>query len=301
MSFEPILLAPEEEAVEVYPYRRVWRTAWLEVAALVIVVAGVVVLTQFTNTLPTNYNATWAKTAVALVPFGAWLLFSYRGERRAVQPREGLLGVLVLGALVANAIAIPLEEGLFVPERWMVRSGFFSRVLSYTFTIGFTAEFLKYAVLRYTVWPARFEQRLDGVAYALAVAVGYATVYNLHVALYTEATLSAAALRIASHTFLHMALAPITGYFLAELRIGRPPVFWIPAGLFLTALLSGLYYAFRALALVSGLGIAATASAPLRGLALAVAAVSAALVIMAFLIESADTRMEALTGRRQTI
>lgn len=296
MSFEPILLAPEEEVVEVYPYRRVWPTTWLEVGALAAVVTAIVVLTDYVGVLPADYAASLPKTALALLPFAAWLVFSYRAEHTAIEPRHGLLRLLILGALVASGVAIPLEERLFLPDRWLLASGFFSRALGYAFTIGFTAEFLKYAVLRYTIWPQRFQQRMDGVAYGLAVSLGFATVYNLRFALYTDATLAATALRVASNTFQHMALGVILGYFLAELRIGRPPVFWIPAGLFLTALLSGFYYGFHALAIVGGLG-----ASPIRGLLLSLGVIGTVLLIMAFLIESADTRMEALTGRRQLI
>ena len=41
MSFEPILLAPEEELEEIYPYRRVWRTSWIEVSLLLIAVLAI--------------------------------------------------------------------------------------------------------------------------------------------------------------------------------------------------------------------------------------------------------------------
>ncbi|WP_119072236.1 PrsW family glutamic-type intramembrane protease [Aggregatilinea lenta] len=296
MSFEPILLAPEEEVIEAYPYRRVWPTTWLEVGVLTVVVAAIVVLTDFVGVLPATYTAPLPKMGLALLPLAAWLGISYRAEHTAPEPRFGLLRLLILGGLIANGVAIPLEEQLFLPDRWLLATGFFGRALGYTFTIGFTAAFLKYAVMRYTLWPQHFQQRLDGVAYGLAVSIGFATAYNVHVALNADMTLYATALRVASNTFQHMALGVILGYFLSELRLGRPPVFWIPGGLFLTALFGGFYYAFHALAVVSGLN-----AAPFRGLLLAVGVIGAVLLSMAFLIESADTRMEALTGRRQLI
>lgn len=301
MSFEPILLAPEETAEEIYPYRRVWQTSWLEILVLLFGVVLIIVLTDILHVLPDDLSDPLPRMGIALLPLGAWFVFSYRGERRAMQPRPGLLGIVVLGGLVANGIAIPLEERLFVPDQWLPQSGFFGRVLGYMFTLGFTTEFLKYAVLRYTVWPHRFNQRLDGIAYALAVSLGFATVYNLHFALYTETTLPATALRVTSNTFSHLAIGLLIGFFLAELRIGRPPVFWLPMGLMLAAFLSGLYYAFRNLAIVGGLNVGSTASAPIRGLALALGLVTVMFFIVAFLVESADARMEALTGRRQAL
>lgn len=301
MSFEPILLAPEEELEEIYPFRRVWRTAWIEAILLLIAVLVIYALTEIFSVIPADAREPALNVGIASLPLALWLLFSYRGERRAVQPRPGLMGVMVLGVLVANGVAVPLEEQLFVPDRWLPTAGFFGRVLGYTFTVGFTAEFLKYAVLRYAAWPHYFHQRLDGIAYALTVSIGFASVLNLRVALYTDATVSATALRVASITFSHLAVGLIMGYFLVELNIGRPPVFWISMGLMLASLLSGLYYGFRGTAIISGLSPEGTGSAPIRGLALAFGFVAVMFLSIAFIVQSADARAEALTGRRQTL
>ncbi|MBN1679966.1 MAG: PrsW family intramembrane metalloprotease [Anaerolineae bacterium] len=301
MSFEPILLTPEEEPEEIFPYRRVWRTSSLEVLVVFLVVFMIWLLTDLFGMLPADLTDIRAKTGIALLPLAAWLVFSYRGERRALKPRFGLIGVLILGGLVANGIAVPLEERVFTPERWLPYQGFFGRVLGYMFTIGFTAEFLKYAVLRYTVWPQRLERRVDGMAFAITVSLGFAVVYNLRFALYTDATLLATALRVASIMFSQIAAGLIMGYFLVELRIGHPPIFWIPAGLFLASFISGLYYGFRGIAIVSGLNVGADASSPVRGLALALGLIVMMYITMAFIIESADTRMITRTGRREEL
>lgn len=301
MSFEPILLAPEQAVEERYPYRRVWRTSWLEVGTILVVVLAIFSLTRLFNALPANLHDTRLKVAVALVPLAAWLVFSYWGERRAPQPRRGLVQMVILGGLVANGIAVPLEEHLFLPDRWLPTQSFFGRVLGYATTVGFTAEFLKYAVVRYTIWPDRIRQRLDGVAYALAASVGYAVVLNLQVALFSDDTLVATALRVASNTFSQMGIGVIMGYFLAEMVVGRTPVFWLPMGLGIASLLSGIYYGFRSLTVVRSISATGSISAPLRGLALAVGLVAVLYATFAFLIESADARMEALTGRRQAL
>ncbi|HVO72283.1 MAG TPA: hypothetical protein VMT24_19675 [Aggregatilineaceae bacterium] len=301
MTFEPILLAPEQEVEEQYPYRRVWRTSWLEAGVLLVAVAVIFSLTRLFGVLPTDLHDTRLKVGVALLPLAFWLVISYWGERRALQPRRGLLQVAILGALAANAIAVPLEEHLFLPDRWLPAQSFFGRVLGYSATAGFTAEFLKYAVVRYTVWPDRIRQRLDGVAYALAASVGYAVVLNLRTALFTDNTLEATALRVASNTFSQLGIGVIMGFFLAELVVGRTPVFWLPLGLGIASLLSGVYYGFRSLTVVRSVTASDSVAAPIRGLALAFGLVAVLYMTFAFLIESADARMEALTGRRHAL
>lgn len=298
MSFEPILLAPEETIEEIHPYRRVWRTSWIEAAILFVAVSAIWVLGALLGTVP-DTAAPLPRMGIALLPLAAWLLISYRGERRAPQRRRQVLAVLVLGGLVANAIIAPLEERLFEPDLWLTQSGFFGRVLGYTFTTGITTAFLLYMAIRYSVWPDRIRQRQDGIAYGLAGAIGIATIFSVRAVLYTDATLVATALRVASITYAHLAIGALVGFFMAELVIGRVPIFWLPFGLGFSAFIGGLYYAFRAVAIVGGLSVAGTGSSPIRGLALAFGLVAAVYLIVAFIIDSADTRQSHAAERRE--
>jgi RsiW-degrading membrane proteinase PrsW (M82 family) len=301
VSFEPVLLAPEPEIEEVYPYRRVWRTAWFEVLALFGVTLALYLLTTLFGVLPRDLRDPLPRIGLAVLPLALWFIFSYGGERRALRPRPDLLRVLILGALVANAVAVPLEEYVFLPQRWLPSAGFGGRLLGYAATIGFTAEFLKYLVLRYTIWPRRITQRLDGIAYGLAASVGYALVFNLRFALFTDATLVASALRVASITLPHLAAGAIVGFFLAELWIGRTAVFWLPIGLGVASLVSGLHYAFRAIAIAGSPSVVGTGSSPLLGLLLAMGLVVTVFWVFAFLISSADARAQALTSPRRAL
>ncbi len=300
MSLEPILLAPEEAIAEVHPYRRVWRTSWAEVWLLAGVVLAVWALTAF-GALPEDVRDVRLKAALALWPLALWLAISYRGERRAPQPRPYILGTLVLGALVASGVAVHLDAQLFRPDEWLPKEGFFGRVLGYTLTVGFAAAFLKYLALRYSIWPAHIHQRQDGIAYGLAVSLGFATVYNLRFALLTEATLSATALRVASNTYPHLAAGAVLGFFLAELIVGRVPIFWLPFGLLFTAWLSGVHYGFRAIAIVGGLSTASAGSSPIRGFFLALGMVAAVYLSTAFIIANADARARHVVTRREAL
>lgn len=300
MSFEPILLAPEEIIEEIFPYRRIWRTSWTEIVILAVLVAAIWVASGLFGLVPDS-SAPLPRMALALAPLFGWLFFSYIGERRAQQPRPFMVGMLVLGGLVANAIAVPLEERLFEPDTWLPMVGFFGRAIGYALTIGITTSFLMYLVMRYTVWPNRIQTRQDGIAYALAVAVGYATIYNTRTVFYTDITLVPTALRIASITFSHLAVGTIIGFFITEMIIGRVPVFWMPFGIGFGALVGGLYHAFRAVAIVGGLNIDGTGSNPIRGLALAFGLVAIVYLIVAFITENADQRDRHATGRQEPL
>lgn len=301
MSFEPILLAPEAEMAPAYPYRRVWRTGWQEAILLFFAVLILWALRTFFDLAAFNRQDTVSKLGIALLPLAAWLAISYRAERRALQPRPRMLTVLLLGALVANAIAVPLEEHLFAPDQWLPTVGFFARVLGYTTTLGITAAFLIYFVLRFSVWPQHIARRQDSVAYSLTAALGYAMVLSLRFALSSEATLVATGLRVASLVYVHLAMGAIVGFFMGELILARVSILWLPIGLSLSALVGGLHYGFRAIAILGGLSLEGTGSNPVRGLLLAFGFLSIVYLSLAFVIHSADVRQAYAAGRREPI
>lgn len=286
------LLAPTEDSEEPFPYRRVWRTLVIELGVLGAAVLFVIIITRF-GIVPDTYSPTLG-TGVALLPIATFLFFSIRREQRVLEPRQGLLALLVLGAIVANGVVVPIINFIFTPERWLPGAGFFNRLLGYAFTIGILGEFAKYAIVRYTIWPDRFRTRLDGVAYSIAVALGFATVLNLRLVLLDELALSSAAINILTNVYIHIAIGAVIGYFLSELAIGDPSSLWLPMGLFIAAMLSGIHAAFRGIAISSGLG-----SRELGGLLLVIGLSAAILGIISFLIESAEARMADKIGIRR--
>lgn len=114
MTSQPYLLTPQREAGEGYPYRRVWRTAWLEALLLLSITAALVFGSRlFEVRLPANLERPLI-FAYAVLPLGLWLGISYAAERRALQPRRHLPAVALLGGLAASGVAVPLAA-LFRP------------------------------------------------------------------------------------------------------------------------------------------------------------------------------------------
>ncbi len=286
------LLAPTEESGEPFPYRRVWRPLTLELGLLATAVLFIIFATRL-GILADTYSRPLS-AGFALLPLAAFWFFSVRRENRALEPRQGLVAVLFLSIVMANGIAVPIISEVFTPERWLPGAGFFNRILGYAFTVGILSEFIKYAVVRYTMWPNRFRIRLDGIAYSTAAALGFATVLNLRLVFYDELTLSSAAVNILTNVYIHIAIGAVIGYFLGELAIGTPSAIWLPIGLVSAAMLSGIHFAFRGIAISSGLG-----SRTLGGLFLVIGISAAILGILSFIIESADARMADKLGVRR--
>ncbi len=291
MSFEPILLTPQKQAKEIYPYRRVWRSAVIEVAAILIVTVVTVIVARFWTPRLTDSQRQVTGLIYALLPSGVWMAASYAAERRAMEPRARLFTVAVLGAVAANGIGIPLMNRAFANGDWLSTVSGSSRIIGYMLTAGIIQEFLKYAVIRYSVWPGSFRIRSDGIAYALAVAVGYATALNINFALDTNAMPEVYALRIAEITLAQFATSTIMGYFLAELRLNRHAAIWgLPGGLLLASLIASLAVVLRGGLVAGGFSATATGNNAFQGLGAAVLLVVFLYSSVYFLMNTADER-----------
>jgi hypothetical protein len=286
----PILLTPQREEKEIYPYRRVWRTAAREAILLILAVVATLLATRF---LPIRLSETGRRVfgiGFALLPLGLWWLISYRAERSALQPRERLFTVVVLGALAASGVALPVTERLFAVEDWLATAGGLDRLAGYVLTVGIVQEFLKYAVMRYSLWPRVFRTRLDGVAYAMATAVGYATALNLNLVTGSDLDPISVALRVAETTLAQVAISTIMGLCLSELTQPTVPVFIVPGGLILASALAGLAIVLRGGLIVGGVGVGSTGNNAILGLGMAIFLIVFLFSSMGFLIHSADER-----------
>ncbi|MCC7207569.1 MAG: PrsW family intramembrane metalloprotease [Anaerolineae bacterium] len=299
MTARPVLLTPQRDEPGVYPYRRVWRTAYLE-ALLLIGATLAVVLVNRIAPFPLDDEAKRAfRIVFAILPAALWVLISLAAERRARRPRGRLSVAFVLGGLVASGIAVPVIDRLFTTENWLPTADGLTRLVGYTLTVGMLQEFLKYAALRYSFWPRHFDQRLDGVAYSLAVAVGYATAINLYYASGVgNAEPTAAALRIAENTLTQVAVSVIMGLALAELARPNAPIYFAPLSMLLAAALAGFAIVIRGGAVVGGLSEGSDANNAIFGLGVGVVFLVFLFASMAFLIDSADER-DRLQGRAE--
>jgi protease PrsW len=283
------LLSPEDASSENYPFRRVWRPLITELGIFGGIAAIFIALTTFGILADTHWAS--IELVMALFPVVAFLWFSVRTERFVFRPRRYLIPVFGLSVIVGNGFAVPVIEQIYTPSQWLPESGFFDRIFGYMAIEGCLCAFILYSVVRYTVWTTQFRLRLDGVAYAAAAAVGYATVLNVRMVLMEDLVLSSMAIRMVTNLYLTTMVALIIGYFLGEMAIGRPPFFWSALGIGIASFIYGIYMAFRGIAVKSGLGLEATANRPLGPAILITVFTALTIWIIAFLIESSDERM----------
>ncbi len=179
---------------------------------------------------------------MSLVPAILWLAFFYRQDRLEPEPKEMVLEVFVLGGLLAAAIGIPLVNNLFNISIWLF-SGFWVNLFGAILVIGFSQEFLKYAAVRFSIYKSsEFDERTDGIIYATAAGLGFATVLNISFVVSSGGVnLGMGAVRIVLTALAQASFAGITGYFLGKDKLDHKPAWWVPVGISLAAVLNGVF------------------------------------------------------------
>lgn len=295
---DPRLLVPPEEE-DIYPYRRVWRSIVIEagviygIAILFFVLFGIVGVPVGRNLfLPINL-------LLALLPLGLWYLFSWLPEQRVPQPRRRLLGVMIVSALAANAVGVPLINTVLEPERWLPLASAVFRIAGYTFTVGIVHTMVKYLIVRYGTYPDHFRTRLDGVAYCAASAIGYATVLNLRYVLTNPTPPAVTATFIGNTVGLQLATGIIIGYGLAETYFGRPSPLLMTLTLALSAIVTGIVIPFRAGLVNANLTLTVSAASPIQGLVFSIVVVVGIAVVTGFLTQRAEREAQEIAAGQE--
>jgi RsiW-degrading membrane proteinase PrsW (M82 family) len=260
---------------------------------LILVLVGFVIVVSLIEPRLAQVAGPWlvlAGVLLSLVPAVLWLVFFYLQDRAEPEPKHHVGGVFVLGALLAAAIGQPVIRNLFQVQSWMYES-WWVQLLASILIVGFVQEFLKYAAVRYSIYrSSEFDERVDGVVYAVAAGLGYATVLNFQVVLeHGGVDLGVGVMIVTVNALAHASFAGITGYFLGQAKFETTPPYWLPLGVSLAALLNGLFFFLEDQVTLQGLSFT-----PVNGVILAALFAFAVLLLVFFLIRRSNAETLAI-------
>lgn len=207
---------------------------------------------------------------MSFIPAGLWLVLFYRRDRYEPEPKSLVLKVFGLGALLAWGLGGRVLNILFEVDNWLY-TNWWTQLAGGILVVGFTQEYLKYIAVRASVYGlAEFDERTDGIIYGTAAGLGYATALNIDLIVASGGVdLGSGAFRIAITALAHASFAGVTGYFLAKQKFERRPIWWMPLGVTLAAVLNGLFYYLRSLVSIGQITSAGASPNPWTGLFLA--------------------------------
>ncbi|WP_017755608.1 glutamic-type intramembrane protease PrsW [Calidifontibacillus oryziterrae] len=170
-----------------------------------------------------------------IAPGLALLCYFYLKDKYDVEPIGMVLRTFILGALLV--FPIMFIQYAFMTEGLLVNHWSNAFVLS-----GLLEEFFKWFILYFTVFKhAVFNERYDGIVYAVSVSLGFATVENI---LYLfangiEFAFGRALLPVSSHALIGV----LMGFYLgrAKFENSSTRITWITLSLFMPILLHGTY------------------------------------------------------------
>lgn len=174
--------------------------------------------------------------ASALAPGLALLTYFYLKDRYDQEPLHMVIKVFMLGVLVVFPVMI-LQRGMIL---WL---GDNPVVNSLLVSAG-VEEFLKWFVMYHIIFNhTEFDEPYDGILYAVAISLGFATVENLLYAWYSQAAFGPMFLRALLPVSGHAMFGVIMGYYMGHARFteGKRRRFFLVLSLFLPWMWHGLY------------------------------------------------------------
>ena len=252
---------------------------------LVVYVAIVYALDLFLKPVLAGPELIAAGIVLALLPALIWMVFFYLQDRLEPEPKGYVLGVFLLGAILASAVGIPLVDNFFQASKW-IYTNTAATILGSILVVGFTQEFLKFAAVRYTIYSSQeFDEATDGVIYGTAAGLGYATVLNVqYVIANGGVALGSSVIRMVIVALAQASFAGITGYFLGRAKFEHKAWWWMPAGLTIAAVANGLFNWLRGLLVQRGISLTGATSNPWLGLVLAAVVATITLGMILWLI-----------------
>jgi protease PrsW len=164
---------------------------------------------------------------MAAIPAMFWLGFFYLMDRHEPEPKPLVVGVCVLGALVAAPLADFVQYQAVPPVALEVHglAAWSADRIVYAILIqGLAQEVCKYAAVRYTIYLSReFDEPMDGIVYMMACGTGFAVWVNYHTLARQghSVILSTAAAQAVVTTLAHASFAGTLGYVMGRVKFSR--------------------------------------------------------------------------------
>jgi RsiW-degrading membrane proteinase PrsW (M82 family) len=149
----------------------------------------------------------WDSFALALGPALFWLWLFYRRDRWEPEPKLLVLGLFLLGALIAGPVYI-IEGRLAIARMTLI---------DHVLRVALVEELFKFVPVVFVAARRKaFNEPMDGIVYAVAAALGFATVENTLYGAYFGVELLV--FRIFTSTLVHVACSGLVGYALGRAR-----------------------------------------------------------------------------------
>ena len=226
-----------------------------QILSLVVFILIVWLIVTLIDTEPERGMLIFWGIVFSIVPGLFWLSFFYQRDRLHPEPKSFVMGVFLLSAFLAYSIGIPLVRKVFNVNSWLYQTNW-GYILGSILIVGIIHKFIIYVSVRYTVFPSsEFDEWIDGIIYSTAAGLGFATMLNIYVVVEMGgAQLLISAIYCVINSLAYASFASIIGFCLSEVKFRENMGQGVIAlGIFIAALLNGLFFLVQRRVLVRGL------------------------------------------------
>lgn len=174
----------------------------------------------------------WLLT-LAIAPGIFWLWYFRRRDHLRPEPRHLVGRVFAYGAVAALA-AGAVEAGIFAAADLEVSEPFIPASLLAAAIVGVVEEAIKFSAIYLGIYRhVQFDEVIDGILYAVAASLGFATVENVAYVLQggTQVGLLRASLSVPGHAFF----GAVMGFYIGVAKFSARQGFWLAAAVLLAA------------------------------------------------------------------
>jgi RsiW-degrading membrane proteinase PrsW (M82 family) len=217
-----------------------WRAGVVQIVGMAVFAAVVALIASF---LPELSRAALIAFGLfmAIVPALLWLIYFYRQDRLEPEPKTKISMVFATAALVAGLIGWPVVYDVFRVQDWA--SGLWTSLAASILITGMIWQASAYIAVRAVVYKTEeFDERMDGIVYGTVAGLGVAFILNLHYILDNGGVaLAPGVVRVVTTSLAQASFGGLMGWFMAEAKFTHKPVWWVPGGFALSAVLNGFF------------------------------------------------------------
>ncbi|WP_219836508.1 glutamic-type intramembrane protease PrsW [Paenibacillus sp. R14(2021)] len=151
----------------------------------------------------------------AVAPGISLLTYFYLKDRYEAEPIHMVIRVFLMGVLIVLPILV-IQRGLLL---WL---GDGPILFSFTISAG-VEELMKWFVLYHIIYNhTEFDEPYDGIVYAVAISLGFATVENVLYAIYQPMSVGSLLIRALLPVSGHALFGVTMGYYLGKAKFAAP-------------------------------------------------------------------------------
>jgi RsiW-degrading membrane proteinase PrsW (M82 family) len=242
------------------PHPGFWRAGLIQIVGMGVFAAIVALIANSLGQLD-HTALIIAGLFLAIVPSALWLFYFYRQDRLEPEPKTEIAQVFLLALILTDFIGLRLINDWFQVPAWSSANNLTSLLASILIK-GFVFQGIVYVAVRAAVYDsAEFDERMDGIVYGTVAGLGIATLLNLHYIIDNEGVaLAPGVIQTVTTALAQASFGGLMGYCMAQAKFEHRPMWWIPLGLIIAAILSGLFTWLISEVSAAGLGVDPTRS-----------------------------------------